>query len=114
MDYKLTHYIYPIQKPICLSKELGFYLDNPRGDIEIKEIRDRLSGSRKTSYFQLIAQSEDDFSNAEKYLLDFRDHFSSIDPYVLEFFEGYKSEKILDYIARLWLIIRYCEPTAHS
>ena len=107
MDYRFSHFIYPIPEPICLSNHFGFYLDNPRTKEDIRRISNQLANSRPTSYFQLIAQSKDDFSKAEEYLLGFRNHFSNIDPYVHKFFHGYTSEKILEYIARLWLIIRF-------
>ncbi|MGA7193874.1 MAG: hypothetical protein WBW94_09595 [Anaerolineales bacterium] len=107
MDYKFTHFIYPIPERICLSKHFGFYLDNPRTKSEIQEVAKQLENTRKNSYFQLIAGPNNDFSNAEKYILRFRDHFSNIDPYVLKAFRGYKTERILEYVARLWLIIRF-------
>ena len=37
-DFVLTHFIYPLEKPICLSDKLGIWLDNFRPeDLEAKQ-----------------------------------------------------------------------------
>jgi len=46
MNFFLTSYIYPIEKPITLSQKLNFVLDNPRTQEEIDLIVENIRVSK--------------------------------------------------------------------
>lgn len=103
----LSTYIYPIEKPILLSKYFNFHIDNPRSEFDIKRVAHLLSHVQRNSTFEIISTEENDFSGAEHYLLRFRDHFEHIDPHIKSVFSDYSSEKILEYVAKNWITFTY-------
>lgn len=108
MSFFYTRYYYPLQRPLLLSKQLGFYLDNPRTKGEVKEVTGFLEGLCDSySYFRMIAKSKKDIGAIERYLFRFRDNFIRLDDYVEKLFASYQSEKVIEFIARMIVIARY-------
>ncbi len=65
MEFLLTSYIYPLERPVELSPTLRFSLDNPRTEHEINVIRDYLSRSfNLEDTNNLPLDTEDGFSRS--------------------------------------------------
>jgi hypothetical protein len=108
MNFLTTFYVYPLPEKIILSRHLDFYLDNPRTEDEISTIRDYLreaydAGREGRGLFQ----SYEPVETLENILIGFRDVFAGSDGYVASFFDTYERESIFEFIARMWVVVRF-------
>lgn len=108
MEFLLTSYIYPLKDPVLLSSHLGFCLDNPRTELELKVVSDYLLRAYESGYdFKFPVQSEEPIVTIENALSDFREAFSSRDMFVAETFKNYSSDTVFDFLASIWIIARF-------
>ena len=107
MAFALTKYIFPIEK-VVLSESLGYVLDNPRSEKEIKIIRNFIEKTfiEKNKINELLAPisirlrfSLEDLK--EKFLDEERSN------YVSNYFERNKKKSLIDILCGMWIIVRY-------
>ena len=80
MEFLLTFFIYPLQEPLTLSKQLGFTLDNPRTDDEIEMVKEYLLRAYESGYdYTLPIHSKEDIVTVESILIIFRNALSEKD-----------------------------------
>ncbi|WP_279040967.1 hypothetical protein [Butyricimonas paravirosa] len=107
MAFALTKYIFPIEK-VVLSESLGYVLDNPRSEKEIKIIRNfiektfieknKINGLLAPISIRLRFSLED---LKEKFLDEERSN------YVSNYFERNKKKSLIDILCGMWIIVRY-------
>lgn len=109
MNFELTHFIYPLKEPICYSKHLSLYLDNPRTDDEIDFFTNLFIDSyeNKKNAIRLPIESNDDIVTLSEIVKVFNDTFSPIDKYCKTFSESYNKHDIYKYISKMFIIIRF-------
>ena len=108
MEFLLTFFIYPLQEPLTLSKQLGFTLDNPRTDDEIEMVKEYLLRAYESGYdYTLPIHSKEDIVTVESILIIFRNALSEKDHYVKDKFAQYELESIFDFLASIWIIARF-------
>lgn len=108
MEFLLTSFIYPLQEPLTLSRQLGFSLDNPRTDDEIKTVKEYLLRAYDSRYdYKFPIYSEEDIVTLESILSTFRDATSEEDPYLKDKFSQYERENIFDFLASIWIVARF-------
>lgn len=108
MNLLTTFYIYPLSKPIVLSKTLKLFLDNARTDEEVKLVERYLIRSYKDeASLRLPIMSDEPVVTIEDTILRFRDVFAPIDSYVARMFDTYKRDSVFQFLARLWVFARY-------
>ena len=108
MAYFYSRYIYPLQSKITLSKKLKFYLDNPRTQNEIEEVKTKIEAT--TDEMGSIIEGID----INKYpivdintLVDFMiKTFPESDSYSQSFVNKHKGCDVFELIARMWIIVR--------
>ena len=108
MSFAITKYIYPIEKPIELSKSLGFILDNPRTEKEIQIVKDYIEETLKEK------DRPDDSTMASilfRYgvsLSDLKKRIRVKDEYAFKYFDNYKGS-FDNLLSETWIIIRFQE-----
>ncbi|MEH2383374.1 MAG: hypothetical protein V7K27_31550 [Nostoc sp.] len=104
----LTSFIYPLQKPLTLSKQLGFNLDNPQTSEEIEAVKDYLLRAYESGYdYRFPIHSEEDIVTLESILITFRNSLSEEDSYLANKFTQYERNNIFDFLASIWIIARF-------
>jgi hypothetical protein len=102
MEFLLTSYIYPLERPVELSPTLRFSLDNPRTEHEINVIRDYLSRSfNLEDTNNLPLDAEDGFFSIKSALIEFRNRLSCFDPVVRQRFDSFTGEDIFAFLASI-------------
>lgn len=106
----LTKYIYPLEKEILISEELGIKFDNPRTEKEIELIKNfifpslkfenEISLSKKIVPLPLRTMLNLDY--LKKYL-----DSNPLDEYAKQFICNDKDLSYLDLVAKSWIIIRF-------
>lgn len=135
--FLLTHFIYPLEKPICLSKTLGIWLDNFREEREadarelaaLKQlIQLGAHGNRQVSALA-ENQHEHDFPAVQQLPLTAPEGYLSLDEGLKKFEQeqskqgngGYIRYMLADYhfdrsddyyevLAKMWVILRFRSP----
>ena len=108
MEFLLTSFIYPLQEPLTLSRQLGFSLDNPRTDDEIEAVKEYLLRAYESGYdYKFPIHSEEDIVTLESIINAFRDAISEEDSYMKNKFYQYERENIFDFLASIWIIARF-------
>ncbi len=108
MEFLLTSFIYPIQEPLTLSKQLGFRLDNPRTVDEIETVKEYLLRAYDSGYdYKFPIHSEEDIVTVESILITFRNTLSEKDYYLKDKFAQYERESIFDFLASIWILARF-------
>lgn len=108
MEFLLTSYIYPLERPVELSSTLGFSLDNPRTEHEINVIRDYLSRSfNLEDTNNLPLDAEDGFFSIKSALIEFKNRLSCFDPVVRQRFDSFTGEDIFAFLASIWVVARF-------
>jgi hypothetical protein len=108
MEFLITQYIYPLAERLPLSRRLGFWLDNPRTELEISVVEDYLMRAYESGYdYKLPVSSDEPIVTIEDTLLRFYNSLSHEDEYVSRFFETYTREGIFTFLARMWVIARF-------
>ena len=96
MEFLLTSYIYPLKEPLILSRHLGFSLDNPRTELEVKVVKDYLLRAYESGYdYKFPVHSDERIMTIEGILEGFRNTLSSNDPVVAETFAEGVSELLM-------------------
>lgn len=125
MNFLLSRYIYPLQKPIVISEKLKFQLDNPRTDKEVKLVLSHLQKSlnspdevyKDEHHFRIpINQTEENkrILTVESALNDFKANYSTLDSAVKNFFKRNSKVNMLEKLARMWVIARYDDGGEHE
>lgn len=108
MEFLLTSFIYPLQKPLTLSKQLAFYLDNPQTIEEIEAVKGYLLRAYESGYdYKFPIYSEEDIVTLESILISFRNALSEADSHVAHKFTQYERNNIFDFLASIWVIARF-------
>ena len=108
MEFLLTSFIYPLQKPLTLSKQLGFSLDNPQTSDEIEVVKDYLIRAYESGYdYKFPVSSNENIVTLESILISFRDALSKEDSYLANKFIQYEQDNIFDFLASIWIIARF-------
>ncbi|MGA7952463.1 MAG: hypothetical protein WCA07_02975 [Gloeobacterales cyanobacterium] len=108
MEFLLTSFIYPLQKPLTLSKQLGFSLNNPQTSEEIEAVKDYLLRSYESGYdYKFPIYSVKDIVAIESILITFRDSLLGEDFYLANKFIQYERNTIFDFLASIWIIARF-------
>ena len=108
MNFLTTFYVYPLPEKIILSRHLDFYLDNPRTEGELSTVKDYLLEAYDAECEgRFLLQSYEPVETLENILIGFRDVFAGSDEYVARFFDSYEREHIFEFIARMWVIVRF-------
>jgi hypothetical protein len=108
MEFLLTSYIYPLERPVELSPTLRFSLDNPRTEHEINVIRDYLSRSfNLEDTNNLPLDTEDGFFSIKSALFEFKNRLSCFDPVVRQRFDSFTGEDIFAFLASIWIVARF-------
>jgi hypothetical protein len=108
MNFVLTTYVYPLAQPVVLSNSLRIQLDNPRTKDEIDLVEAWLMrASDSGEDYAIPVYSEEDIITTESVLLRFRDSVGRKDPDILRRFRSFKREKILKFLASIWVVARY-------
>ena len=106
MAIALTKYVYPLENSILLSQSLGYTLDNPRSEEEIKLISDFIAKSlenyKPSKDYNPIFSLTYSISELRKALEGDVEH-----EYAFNFYKENYETKTLDVIAKSWIIIRY-------
>ncbi|WP_017299377.1 hypothetical protein [Nodosilinea nodulosa] len=115
MNMLMTFYAYPLADKIPISQVLNAYLDNPRTPDEITAVREYIENSYKqNSAFNFPPYSEEDIVTLELFINYFRDRFSSKDPFVKKYYQSYSRDSIYDFMARMWIVVRYDDEGEHE
>lgn len=108
MEFLITQYIYPLQEKLILSQHLGFWLDNPRTELEISAVSDYLLRAYESGYdYKFPIYSDEQIITVEDILFGFRDALSNSDPYLEKIFRTYDRENVFEFLAKMWVIARY-------
>lgn len=108
MEFLITQYIYPLQDKVVLSKNLGFWLDNPRTELEISAVSDYLLRAYESGYdYKFPVYSDEPIITIEGILFDFRDALSNSDASLEKVFRMYDRENVFEFLAKMWVIARY-------
>jgi len=107
-NFLLTGYFYPLSGPITLSDSLRFVFDNPRTDKETEYVKRFITDQYDSGLVSVLPlYSKDDIATLETVVKSFRDAYSKEDEYVKNFFKGYKRKHLVDYLAKMWCVIRF-------
>lgn len=118
MNFIFTKYIHPIEKPIEISKKMKFKLDNPRTEEEIELVLSHLEKSLNSPdevyehepQFKIpinLTKETQGVLTVESAINDLHKNYSEHDSYLKSFFEINKDLKVLDKLARMWIIARF-------
>jgi hypothetical protein len=114
MKFLLTRYIYPLPRPVALSKKLGIILDNPRTGPEVDIIQRYLIYSNSVKHVTYnhnfivpFYQDESSDYSIEGVLRDFFDTYTPQDLAVQRFYEQHKQSDLWTLLARMWIILRF-------
>ncbi|MDH5507339.1 MAG: HEPN domain-containing protein [Anaerolineae bacterium] len=107
INFLLTSYFSPLQKPITLSQQFGFQIDNPRGDKEIAYTKGLLTDLYEVGTGLIPLYSNDYIVTLDSIISSYQEIFSNSDGYIKEFFREYTREKTFDYLAKMWCVARY-------
>ena len=108
MEFLLTQYIYPLEEPIQLSENLGFFLDNPRSELEISVIEDYILRAHESGYdYKFPPYSDEPIVTIENILIGFRDVFSDEDEYVAKVYEDFDRENPFNFLAKICVVVRF-------
>jgi len=111
MTFALTKYIYPLETEIVLSHHLGYKLDNPRNDDEIRLVKARIEKS--------MDERDKDENDTVAHILarvafslsDLKDKLKEIDDksYPIKYYSDNYEKQIIDILAETWIIVRFPE-----
>jgi hypothetical protein len=108
MEFLLTSFLYPLQEPLTLSRQLGFSLDNPRTGDEIEAVKEYLLSAYHSGYdYKFPIYSEENIVTLESILIAFRNALSEEDSHLKDKFAQYERESIFNFIASIWIIARF-------
>jgi hypothetical protein len=125
MNFIFTKFIHPIEKPIEISKKMKFKLDNPRTEEEIELVLSHLEKSLNSPdevyehepQFRIpinLTEETQGILTVESALNDLHKNYSEHDSYLKSFFEINKDLKVLDRLARMWIIARFDDEGEHE
>lgn len=110
MNYLITDFIFPLDKPLIISKKYNFMLDNPRSVSEIEFLKDRIkSAHTRGNDLKLPPRANNKYISLKSMLLDIKSYFES-DEYLRELFVKYplkNNENIYYLIASMCIIARF-------
>ena len=111
MTFAVTKYIYPIEKEIIISEELGYILDNPRTPDEVKIVKDFISETLKDSKRDKNSRVAPLLARFNFSLSDLKEKIESIDKdcYALKYYNDNLEKSLVDILAETWIIIRFEE-----
>lgn len=108
MAFAITKYIYPLQKEVIFSEHLDFVFDNPRTDDEVKLVKKFIELDLNDS------KSDEDFPMAPiltrlgTTIYRVIETLKKLDSYeyLLKYYEENRDKIDLDFLAKMWVIIR--------
>jgi hypothetical protein len=106
MAITLTKYIYPIEKEIILSNELGYSIDNPRTEEEIRLLKDYIHPALKRNW-ENSGPHYNPMLSAAFAISTWRDYMKGRDEYVHNYLQKNYGTEIEDIISQSWIILRY-------
>lgn len=110
MKYFLTSFLFPIEQPITVSREVPIIFDNPQSKEEIEHVKTILTDHlKKHQWFKKKSSLNLNKEYLKKSFIKIETPNYSDSQYVMNFFQGYKDEEFYDFISKMWVIIRYEE-----
>ena len=108
MQYFLTNFLFPIEQPLTVSREVPIIFDNPRSKTEIEHVRTILTEHlKKHPWFKKKSSFNLHKEYLKKSIIKIETPTYSDSQYVMNYFQGYKDEEFFDFIAKMWVIIKY-------
>ena len=113
MQFTLTRYIYPLQDKFTLSSELRYYLDNPRTELEINELKkylyehigEDINFSEESELTDLTGKLDKSLS-LNIIISKITEYFPEHDEYALQVRKSASTITPHDFLAKYWCIIR--------
>lgn len=106
MALTLTKYIYPLESPLILSKQLGYSLDNPRTEDEIRFVKEYIGFALKKSY-EDSKPNYNPMLSAAVGISSWRKYMEGRDDFVHNYLLSNLKTDIVDIISQCWVILRY-------
>ena len=106
----LTKYIYPLEKEILISEELGIKFDNPRTEKEIELIKNFIFPSLKFENEISLSKKIVPLPQRTMLNLDYLKKYLDSNPleeYAKQFICNDKDLSYLDLVAKSWIVIRF-------
>jgi hypothetical protein len=109
MNFKLTSFIFPIEKPILFSNHFKLYLDNPRTKEEIDHLTSLfvLSYESENNTLRLPIESDEPIFTLSRIVENFNRVFQEESKYIEQIVKSYRQEDIYEYIAKMFVIVRF-------
>jgi len=104
MEFLLTSYIYPLERPIVLSTKHRFSLDNPRTLRETNIIKDYLFRAFEPEENKILSLDKESVNHI---LMEFKKRLSHYEPIIDQRFNSYIGEDIFTFLASMWVIARF-------
>lgn len=110
MSFSLTSYIYPFEGELLLSDYLKISLDNPRTKEEVSIVEKYIKKSLLSSgtfppYYDDESENRD-FVSLDSIINRFIKNYSD-ETYIKNFFSKYSRDKVYEFIAKMWVIVRF-------
>lgn len=110
MHFLYTKFIYPLESKLLLSKKLGLYIDNPRGE-EIPEFLDILK--KNVDYEEIIPglvfqnKITNEIAGLDKFVSWIISDYPKNDKYAQKAIKDFGKNSCYSFLAAYWVLIRY-------